>query len=605
VIEERIELTMRRPALLLVLLSLFAFPLFEEVSASQKNTLLLNGDWTVQINGQTMTVQVPTNVFFVGNVSVWTKSFTLNLQQAPVVAYLDFGGIANTATVKLNGFSIGSLVAYTHARLDVTTALSASGLNVLEVDIDDRLVPTTLPGGATGPFVAAFGNIGYMLPVAWAPTPGIVRNVSLFYSDRPAIMDAMASEVVSADLTQVTVTVKLLIAGTSTGDTASVAIAGNGAIVGSCQAKHKPNTDLACAISLRLPRLWSPSSPNLYDLWVELQDSQGVADFIHDQTGFRRFESRGNQLYLNGQPLFLRGITRHDIYANGSFVADEPTIVQDLQRLKQLGVNYIRCIHYPPDPRVAVIADQMGILLSEEIPAYADFTNPVVIQTAQSMMAAMIERDFNRPSVIFWIAGNGNVLYAPYLQQTAASAKAADSTRPVSFVVDDPLAVTPPVMQTDLGIINSAGMDLYLQNGYWWPWVIAALVPSMPTDKPIIITEWAGAEGSNRGPLGPPSTAAFPGWTYDGTGTFSEEFQATTMLYTLDGWLPYVTCTQSQTPCVTGLTFYNFQDIEWPGLPFFGQGHYQTLHSGLFYEDRTPKAWPMAIFQYGISVLPQ
>jgi beta-galactosidase/beta-glucuronidase len=596
---------MRTSARLIVLLSLFAFPLFGEVSASQKNTLLLNGDWTLQINGQTMTVQVPTNVSLFGGVSVWTKSFTLNLQQAPLVAYLDFGGIANTATVKLNGFLIGSLDAYTHARLDVTKALTAAGLNVLEVDIDDRLVPTTIPGGATGPFVAAFGNIGYMLPVAWAPNPGIVRNVWLFYSDHPAISAVMASEVVSADLSQVAITLKVLTAGANAGDTASVAVAWNGATVGSCLAKDNPNSDLSCVISLQHPQLWSPSSPNLYDLWVELQDSQGVADFIHDQTGFRRFESRGNQLYLNGQPLFLRGITRHDIYANGSFVADEPTIVQDLQQLKQLGVNYVRCVHYPPDPRVAMIADQMGILLSEEIPAYADFANPVVIQTAQSMMAAMIERDFNRPSVIFWIAGNGNILYPPYLQQTAASAKAADPTRPVSFVVDDPLAVTPEVMQTDLGIINSAGMDLYLQNGYWWPWVIAALVPNMPVDKPVIITEWAGAEGSDRGPLGSPGTAAFPGWTYDGSGTFSEEFQATTMLYTLDGWLPYVTCNPSRSPCVTGLTFYNFQDIEWPGLPFFSHGHYQTLHSGLVYEDRTGKAWPMAIFQYGISALPQ
>jgi beta-galactosidase/beta-glucuronidase len=596
---------MRVHARVLVLSLLFAFPMCANLQASQKNSLLLNGDWTLQINGQTMTVQVPTNVSLIGGISVWTKSFTLNLQRAPRVAYLDFGGIVNIATVKLNGASIGSLAAFTHARMDVTQALIPSGSNVLEVDVDDRLLPATVPGGATGPFVAAFGTIGYMLPVAWAPNPGIVRDVSLFYSDRPVIMGVAASEIVSADLTEVSVTVKAQTAGASPGSSAAIAIASQGAIVGACLAQVTANADVACTIFLQHPRLWSPSSPSLYDLWTELQDSQGVADFVHDQTGFRRFESRGNQLYLNGQPLFLRGITRHDIYAKGSFVADEPTILQDLQQLKQLGVNYIRCIHYPPDPRVAVIADQLGILLSEEIPAYADFTNPVVIQAAQSMLSAMIERDFNRPSVIFWITGNGNVLYAPYLQQTAASAHAADPTRPVSFVVDDPLAVTSSVMQSDLGIISSAGMDLYLQNGYWWPWVIAELVPSMPVDKPVIITEWAGAEGSDRGMLGSPGVAAFPGWTYDGTGTFSEDFEATTMDYTLNGWLPYVTCTQSRTPCVTGLTFYNFQDIEWPGLPFFSKGHYQTLHNGLVYEDRTPKVWPMAIFQYGMSLLPQ
>jgi hypothetical protein len=597
---------MRSGKLLLFSFLLVPFPAYPQSTASQKNTLSLDGAWGLQASGDTSTINVPASIPFFGGISNWSRTFTMNLPHPPLVAYLDFGGIANTATVKLNGVQVGSLVAFTRARIDVTQALNFSGLNTLELAIDDRLQPTTIPGGPTDYYEPVLGSIAYALPVAWSPDPGIVRDVSLIYSDHPVVTSTLAAQTVSSDLSEVSVKITVNEKGTATSNVlALVAIALNGAIVASCQTQVTPSGDLTCSISVKNPLLWSPSAPNLYDFWVVLADGGGVADVVHDQTGFRRFESRGNQLFLNNQPLFLRGITRHDIYANGSFAADEPTIRQDLQTLKNLGVNYVRSIHYPPDPKLALIADQIGIMLSEEIPAYAEFSNDSVLQTAQTMMQAMIERDFNRPSVIFWISGNGNILYGPYLQQTGAAAKAADPTRPVSFVVDDPSATTPEAMQADLEIVSSSGMDLYLQNGYWWPWVVAEFVPNLPVDKPVIITEWAGSEGSNRGPIGAPGTAAFPGWTFDGTGAFPEELQATTILYMLEGWLPYVNCTAPQSPCVSGLTFFNYQDVSWPGLPFFSTGHYTMLRNGLFFEDRTPKPWPVAIFQYGMALLPR
>jgi hypothetical protein len=596
----------RTSIFVLFVLFLIAFPVLADGAGSQKNTLSLDGAWTLQINGGTTTVNVPANIPLFGGISIWSTTFVLNLSHAPSVAYLEFGGIVNTAVVKLNGVQVGSLLAFTQARIDVSAALNFSGTNSLEVDIDDRLQPATVPGGPTDIYVPTFGSIAYTFPVAWAPNPGIVRDVSLTYSDHPVITNAFAAPYVSPDLSEAAVTVRVQQQGAApTNVLAQIAIAWKGSAVGSCQAQVAPNGDLACLIALQNPQLWFPATPNLYDLWVVLWDGSGVADVLHDQTGFRRFETRGNQLYLNNQPLFLRGITRHDIYANGSFVADEPTIRQDLQELKSMGVNYIRCIHYPPDPRVALIADQTGVLLSEEIPAFANFADNNVISTAQTMVQAMIERDFNRPSVIFWITGNGNYVYGPYLQQTAATAKAVDPQRPVSFVVDDPSAVTPAAMQADLSVVSASGMDLYLQNGYWWASVIDQMVPAMPVDKPVIITEWTGSEGSNRGPIGAPGTKAFPYWVYPGTGVFPEEYQAITILYILDGWLPHVTCTSARVPCVSGLTFFNFQDIDWPGLPYFIPGHYEMLRNGLFYEDRTPKLWPVSTFQYGMEILPQ
>jgi hypothetical protein len=69
-----------------------------------------------------------------------------------------------------------------------------------------------------------------------------------------------------------------------------------------------------------------------------------------------------------------------------------------------------------------------------------------------------------------------------------------------------------------------------------------------------------------------------------------------------------VTCTSAQSPqspCVSGPTFFTFQDIDWPGLPYFSVGHYEMLRKGLPYEDRTPKLWPVSIFWYGTELPPQ
>jgi len=531
----------------------------------------------------------------------------LSLQQAPLVAYLDIGGIVNTATVKLNGQQIGALTAFTATRLDALAALNIAGENVLELDIDDRLFSTTVPGGPTELLLPVYGALAYTLPIAWAPNSGIVRDLSLVYSDHAVITDLFVDQSFNSDLSVANLQIRLRIAGESTAHlNGGMGISLSGVAEGECLAVPVTDDELACNITISPPALWSPATPTLYDVWGVLLDSSGSVDLATDSIGVRQIRTASNQILLNGKPIFLRGITRHDIYGAQGFVANESTIRQDLTEIQEMGVNFIRSIHYPPDPKFSRIADQMGMMISEEIPAWANYQEPMVVSIAQNMVTAMVNRDYNRASVIYWSLGNGNSLNPTYLGTTADTAQFLDPSRPVGFSIDDPGSFVPAKITENRNILLAAGISLYLLNAYWSSYAINMALPAMPTDMPVVITEWAGSEGSDQGPIGLPGTSAFPAWTFSTTGIFPESAQAYTILSELQPWLPFVGClTAGKSPCISGLAFFNWQDIDWPGMPYFDPLHYPVLHSGLVYEDRTPKQWPMTIFQYGMSLLPQ
>ena len=324
--------------------------------------------------------------------------------------------------------------------------------------------------------------------------------------------------------------------------------------------------------------------------------------------GLRQIRVQGNQLLLNNKPLFLRGITRHDIYPGRDFVADDTTLETDLLWIKQLGVNYIRSIHYPPDRRLAQRADEIGILLSEEIPSWASFTDPAVLPKAEEMLLRMVERDYNRASVIAWYVGCGRPAGAStYLNQTTALTKAMDPSRLVSFVFDNN-AFLPADIQSNVNMARAAGMSAYVQNAYYFSSMMSTSMPAMPTDMPVIVAEWSGSEGSDRGDLGvaPPGSSgvtSFPDYQLGGNGT-PEILEAVTLLQRGSAWLGYVCPSSTSSPCVSGITYFNWQDIEWPGMPYFYPGHFPYDRNGLVYEDRAPKVWPLAAFQAIMAALP-
>ena len=242
------------------------------------------------------------------------------------------------------------------------------------------------------------------------------------------------------------------------------------------------------------PVLWSPENPHLYDIDV----SYGK-DSIHDRIGFRQIETRGTGIYLNGEKVFLKGICVHE----DDPILGKATTEENIRRMfadaKELGCNFVRLAHYPHSELAAVIADEVGILLWEELPVYwtVDFANEETYRDAENQLVELIKRDQNRASVIIWSVGNENAdtddrLH--FMGRLVNTARTLDTTRLVAaacIVEKDRLAE----------YIDVIGVNEYY--GWYIPDFggLVELVETWNPGKPVIISETgAGALAGYHGP---------------------------------------------------------------------------------------------------------
>ncbi len=236
------------------------------------------------------------------------------------------------------------------------------------------------------------------------------------------------------------------------------------------------------------PELWSDVNPSLYNVCVTFG-----ADQINDKIGFREIAVKGEKIFLNGKEIFLRGICVHEEYPNLGKAANEGEIRQMLAHVKELNANFIRLSHYPHHEKVAELADELGILLWEEIPVYwaIDFSRKETLEDATNQLSELILRDKNRASVIIWGVGNENAdtdARLNFMSLLAKTAKNLDPTRLTSaaclinretFKIEDRLAA-------HLDII---GINEYF--GWYEPNLenLSLLLKNSDPKKPVIITE--------------------------------------------------------------------------------------------------------------------
>ncbi|WP_068088707.1 glycoside hydrolase family 2 protein [Polycladidibacter stylochi] len=232
----------------------------------------------------------------------------------------------------------------------------------------------------------------------WFNYGGIYRDVVLFKTPKTYIKDLFIA--LEADDCYDKVNIEVEVAGSSnvpvTVTCPELAINVQVALD-----KHgKGQTQVSCK-----PELWSPESPRLYDFQATLG-----RDTVSDRIGFRQIKQVGTELFLNGQSIFLRGISVHEDDEFKGKVLLDSDLHQRFEHAKELNCNFMRFAHYPHDERAAKMADELGFLLWEEIPVYwaIDFNNPATLKDAQNQLKELIKRDRNRASVIIWSVGNEN-----------------------------------------------------------------------------------------------------------------------------------------------------------------------------------------------------
>ena len=237
------------------------------------------------------------------------------------------------------------------------------------------------------------------------------------------------------------------------------------------------------------PELWTPEKPKLYDVKVTCG-----TDTVSDRVGFREIRVNGRDILLNGEPVFLRGISCHeDSVENGKGLTREERI-ENIRIAKELGCNFMRLAHYPHNEEMAKLADELGLLLWEEIPVYwaIRFEREKTYEDAKNQLRELINRDWNRASVIIWSVGNENADTDERLKFMSALAECAhreDETRMVSAacLVN---AAKNKIEDRLMEYLDIIGINEYC--GWYTPdfAMLPALMENSQPDKPVIVTEF-------------------------------------------------------------------------------------------------------------------
>ncbi|MHA1797751.1 MAG: glycoside hydrolase family 2 protein [Candidatus Helarchaeota archaeon] len=158
-------------------------------------------------------------------------------------------------------------------------------------------------------------------------------------------------------------------------------------------------------ISINQPKLWSPNNPTLYSIRIENEITKKVTEF---KFGIRIVELRTGKLFINKRKIYLNGVSLHEELVPHGRAIPISERRKDIISMKRLGFNALRTAHYSHDESLIELADELGIFILEEIPIYwsIDFANPKIFKLGIKMINALIERDYNHPSVIMWSLGN-------------------------------------------------------------------------------------------------------------------------------------------------------------------------------------------------------
>ncbi len=184
---------------------------------------------------------------------------------------------------------------------------------------------------------------------------------------------------------------------------------------------------------------WTVQTPRLYPLTVSLHDPDGtVVETASYRVGFRSVEISGVDLLVNGVRPYIRGINRHDSdpWTGRTLTADQ--IRADLVTIKRFGFNAVRTSHYPNDPVLLDIADELGLFVIDEADiechAYAHHlsADPGYLGAFVDRVSRMVSRDRNHPCVISWSLGNESG-YGPDHDAAAGWVRSADPTRPLHY----------------------------------------------------------------------------------------------------------------------------------------------------------------------------
>jgi beta-glucuronidase len=442
-----------------------------EYSFDNAQTLWVPGGWNAQ---------KPELTYYEG--TIWYRRTFDKEDVSKNKRYFVYVGAANyMSTVTFNGEILGKHEGgFTPFCFEVTALIKEKG-NYLIIGVNNSRSADQIPAKVTD----------------WFNHGGIIRDVKLIELPSTFVSNYFISlDKSTLHLKTRRINGKLQLAGKSFPEKARVIIP---ELKINKEISITPDGTGNFTVDVKNLELWSPEDPKLYEIFIE-----AGSDKVKDLIGFRTIETKGKQILLNGKPVFLKGISLHD---ENPLRKDRANSEEDAALMlgwaKELGCNFLRLAHYPHQENIVRMADKMGILLWGELPLYwgIDWANPKVLQKAKDQYTELINRDYNRASVIIWSIANETVPSDArniFLKAIAEHIRSMDGTRLLTAACkkdqavdghpDNDYTINDPMMQY---------LDIISFNEYlgWYgglPDECRKKTFHSNMNKPIIVSEFGG-----------------------------------------------------------------------------------------------------------------
>lgn len=269
---------------------------------------------------------------------------------------------------------------------------------------------------------------------------GIAREVYLYARPKAHIADLFITPDLTDNYTNGTLNIRLTPVNAKGKQAVLTLLDSKGATV-KTETLRLASGEASTNWSIASPLKWSAETPNLYRLRVDLVDGSGLVESFTQNVGFRKVEISGGNLRVNGQPVLIKGVNRHEMDPDGGYVISVERMVQDIQIMKQLNINAVRTCHYPDDPRWYDLCDKYGLYLVAEANiethgmGYGEKTLAKVPRFEQTHLERNRNNTHtfkNHPSIIIWSLGN-EAGYGANFEKAYDEVKAYDPSRPVQY----------------------------------------------------------------------------------------------------------------------------------------------------------------------------
>lgn len=337
---------------------------------------------------------------------------------------LRFGGVSHTARVYWDGVEVGTHYnAYTGFECRVP---ATAGEHMLEVDVDDRYTDESVLHMPND--YMTYGGINRPVELHYVEEAYIERIAFTAQKEEDGVWTAQVQVFVRALANTGARTLRMELAGQQAQETIGPMAQG----------------EQRCAVlTLRVKDIaaWAVLGAHLYALRVVLCEGAREIDDLIERVGFRTVRLTQSQIVINDEPVFIRGVNRHEDHGQFGCALSVDAMMDDIQLMLDMGCNSVRTCHYPNDPRFLDLCDEMGLLVWEENHARAlpgeRMRHPNFAPQCHACNEEMIHQHMNHPCIYIWGILNECESNTPFGREVYAGQfaqlRALDPSRPVTF----------------------------------------------------------------------------------------------------------------------------------------------------------------------------